>query len=138
MARNIQMCFLLSGALFLFGHRARTAVEQEEQTGLVSGLARFILANNPSVMDMPATTYEVTTELELFQTVKYVQDCFPTPWSTCRETEHRHKQLLQDMGETLRGKGNCLVLLNVIVSTQSRIPNSHDCLSTVGLLQTWT
>lgn len=132
MARNIQMCFLLSGALFLFGHRARTAVEQEQQTGLVSGLARFILAHNPSAMDMPATTYEVTTELELIQTVKYVQDCFPTPWSTCRETEHRHKQLLQDVGETLRG--NCLVLLNVVVGSRSRSPMAISC----TLLQTWT
>jgi len=47
------MCYSLNTAYYFFGHEARTALGQEEETGLVTGLGKYILEYAPYAASMP-------------------------------------------------------------------------------------
>ena len=45
--------------MYFYGHNASTSIEQEEQTGLFTGLGDYIMANCPAAKDMPPALYEM-------------------------------------------------------------------------------
>lgn len=85
---NMQMCFALNNAWYFFGHTANTSIEQEEQTGIITGLGDFIRANAPYALDLPNARYE---------------DFYRAPWAKTPEFEERHHFLLKEIGTSLRG-----------------------------------
>lgn len=84
----MQMCFALNNAWYFFGHTANTSIEQEEQTGIITGLGDFIRANAPYALDLPNARYE---------------DFYRAPWAKTPEFEERHHFLLKEIGTSLRG-----------------------------------
>ena len=87
--RNTQMCFSLNNAYYFFGHTGSTSIEQEEQTGIITGLGDFIKANAPYAIDLKSAQYE---------------DYYRAPWAKTPEFEERHHNLMKEIGTSLRGK----------------------------------
>ena len=54
----MQSCFALNCSMYFYGHSAATSIEQEEQTGIITGLGAYIMANYPAAKDMPPALYE--------------------------------------------------------------------------------
>jgi len=88
MRHNTQLCFALNQANYFFGHTGKTAIEQEDDTGLVTGLGDYIRANIPGAVNMPPAAYD---------------EYFVSPWATEREHELNHRKLTKSIGESLRG-----------------------------------
>lgn len=89
MMHKTEVCFSLNIALFFFGHRAVTAVQQEEMTGLETGLKEYLMVHNPDLMEtLPPTRYD---------------EVFIVPWATSRDVEVTHRELMQSVGATIRG-----------------------------------
>ena len=104
----MQLCFSLNGAYYFFAHNADTAIgqarnppddflfwkstffptAQEEETGFITGLGDYILANAPYARDMRPAKYE---------------DYYKAPWATSREFEERHKRICSEVGLSLKG-----------------------------------
>eukprot|EP00092_Neocalanus_flemingeri_P012947 GFUD01013946.1.p1 GENE.GFUD01013946.1~~GFUD01013946.1.p1 ORF type:complete len:796 (+),score=184.42 GFUD01013946.1:66-2453(+) len=87
MRHNTQLCFALNISNYFFGHNAKTAIEQEEMTGLVTGLGDYIRANAPVAVNMPLAAYD---------------EYFAGPWGTDRELEAKHRELTKSIGESIR------------------------------------
>ena len=88
MRQNTHICAALNMALYFFGHNGTTAIEQEAQTGLVTGLGDYILKHAPQAASMPPASYD---------------DLFMGPWATNKELEITHRELSKSIGESLRG-----------------------------------
>ena len=106
--KNMQLCFSLNGAYYFFGHNADTAIgqarystwwlrvlkinffstAQEEETGFITGLGDYIMANAPYASDMKPAEYE---------------DYYKAPWATSREFEDKHKRICSEVGASLKG-----------------------------------
>ena len=86
---NMQMCYVLTMSYYFFGHQATTAVGQEEQTGIVTGLGDFIRSSAPVALSMPPALYE---------------DYYRSPWATSTHFEQRHQNISEDIGHSLRGE----------------------------------
>eukprot|EP00092_Neocalanus_flemingeri_P024863 GFUD01026959.1.p1 GENE.GFUD01026959.1~~GFUD01026959.1.p1 ORF type:complete len:871 (+),score=185.18 GFUD01026959.1:91-2703(+) len=87
MRQNTQLCFSLNIANYFFGHNAKTAIEQEEMPGMVTGLGDYIRANAPEAVNMPLAAYD---------------DYFAGPWATAREHEARHRELTKSIGDSIK------------------------------------
>ena len=87
--KNTQMCYSLTMSYFFFGHRATTAVGQEEETGILTGLGEFIRSQAPAALGMPPAVYE---------------DYYSSPWATNLQLEHRHREISAEIGLSLRGE----------------------------------
>ena len=85
----MQMCYSLTMSYYFFGHEATTAVGQEEQTGILTGLCDFIRANAPYALSMPPAIYE---------------DYYISPWATTTQLEDSHKSISKDIGNSLKGQ----------------------------------
>ena len=55
---NMQSCYSLTMSYYFFGHSSDTAVGQEEQTGILTGLGDFIRASAPMALAMPPAIYD--------------------------------------------------------------------------------
>ena len=56
--KNMIMCHTLNQCVYFYAHDALTAIGQEQQTQLETGLGDYIMANAPQAMSMPAAKYE--------------------------------------------------------------------------------
>ena len=74
---------------YFFGHQAHTAISQEEQTGILTGLWDFIYSQAPYVLSMPPARYE---------------EYYVSPWATNSHFEVCHRNISEDIGSSLRGK----------------------------------
>ena len=88
MRQNTHICSMLNLALYFFGHQGTTAIQQEEQSGLVTGLGDYIHKYAPLAVNMPPATYD---------------HLFVGPWTCNGELEVTHKSLSKNIGESLRG-----------------------------------
>ena len=79
----------MSLAYYLFGHDGTTVVEQEEHTGLTTGLAEYILSHVPSAVNMGKVQYDIY---------------YKPPWATSTQFEQRHKQVYTEIGTSLKGR----------------------------------
>ena len=79
---NMQMCYAITMSYYFFGHNATTAVGQEEQTGILTGLGDFIRGQAPVALSMPPAVYE---------------DYYRSPWATSTQFEDRHKKISTEM-----------------------------------------
>merc|ERR1712059_209302 len=71
MKPNTLTCLSVNLSFYFFGHDGQTAVEQEEITGLETGLKEYLEEHHPSAVNLvKATTYS---------------DYFRGPWATSRE-----------------------------------------------------
>ena len=82
-------CYSLSIAYYLFGQDGTTVVEQEEHTGLTTGLADYILSHVPSAANMGRVQYDIY---------------YKPPWATSTHFEQRHKQVYTEIGTSLKGR----------------------------------
>ena len=78
----MQMCYSLTMSYYFFGHQAATAISQEEQTGLLTGLGDFIHCQAPYALTMPAAQYE---------------DYY-------RHFDDSHRRISADIGGSLKGE----------------------------------
>ena len=86
---NMQMCYAITMSYYFFGHNATTAVGQEEQTGILTGLGDFIRGQAPVALSMPPAVYE---------------DYYRSPWATSTQFEDRHKKISTEIGLSFRGR----------------------------------
>ena len=86
---NMQMCYSLTMSYYFFGHQAHTAISQEEQTGILTGLGDFIHSHAPYALSMPPARYE---------------DYYMSPWATNTHFEECHRKISEDIGSSLRGE----------------------------------
>ena len=86
--QNMQMCYSLTMSYYFFGHNSTTAIDQEEQTGILTGLGDFIRANAPYALSMPPAFYE---------------DYYRSPWATTVEFEELHRKISKEIGVSLKG-----------------------------------
>ena len=89
MRQNTHICAMLNLALYFFGHTGVTAIEQEAQSGLITGVGDYIFNHAPQAVSMPAATYD---------------DLFGGPWANNRDLEATHRSLSKNIGESLKGK----------------------------------
>lgn len=83
------MCYSLTMSYYFFGHGATTAVGQEEETGILTGLGEFIRSHAPGALAMPPAVYE---------------DYYSSPWASTLQLEHRHREISAEIGLSLRGE----------------------------------
>ena len=83
-----KQCYSLSSAYFSFGHNGTTVLEQEEYSGLTTGLAEYIFSQAPCAVNMGKVQYDVY---------------YKPPWATSRHFEERHKQVYTEIGNSLKG-----------------------------------
>merc|ERR1719481_1310488 len=94
---NMLTCFSVNLAFFFFGHDAKTAVDQEEQTGLRTGLKEYLMEHYPEAVGVvPAVHYD---------------QYFAGPWATSNEAEAKHRQLMLSVGSSMKGMDNSCYLL---------------------------
>jgi len=120
MQRKTQICFSLNVAVYFFGHQATTAVQQDMETGLDTGMGDFLRAHHPDLIDtLPPVAYD---------------DIFIVPWATSRHVEKKHRDLLESVGKTLKGLdfngylllyGICLYTLDAATLAAMDVP-LHD------------
>ena len=84
-----KLCYSLSSAYYSFGHDGTTVLEQEEYTGLTTGLAEFILSQAPYAINMGKVQYDIY---------------YKPPWATSTQLEERHKQVYTEIGTSLKGR----------------------------------
>ena len=84
-----KLCYSLSSAYYSFGHDGTTVLEQEEFTGLTTGLAEYILTQSPSAVNMGKVQYDIY---------------YKPPWATSKHFEERHKQVYTEIGTSLKGR----------------------------------
>ena len=84
-----KQCYSLSSAYYSFGHNGTTVLEQEEYTGLTTGLGDYILSHVPCALNMGKVQYDVY---------------YKPPWATSTQHEERHKQVYTEIGTSLKGR----------------------------------
>ena len=63
---------------------------QDMETGLDTGMGDYLRAHHPDLIDtLPPVAYD---------------DIFIVPWATSRHVEKKHRDLLESVGKTLKGK----------------------------------
>ena len=87
--QKTKLCYSLSSAYYSFGHDGTTVLEQEEYTGLTTGLAEFILSQAPYAINMGKVQYDIY---------------YKPPWATSTQLEERHKQVYTEIGTSLKGR----------------------------------
>ena len=87
-------CFSLNSAYYFFGHNSSTSIGQEEETGIITGLADYLRVNAPYALHLPSGRYE---------------DFYGAPWATTREFEEKHRELFNEIGSSIRGSLYCLL-----------------------------
>merc|ERR1711972_732683 len=107
---NMQMCYSLTMSYYFFGHNANTAVEQEEHTGILTGLGDYIRRWCPYALGMPPALYS---------------DYYRPPWATNSRFEERHRTLSANIGLSLKDIGIMgyilLYSLNLYDVTESQL-----------------
>ena len=91
---NMHSCFSLNHAYYFFGHNSTTSIGQEEETGIITGLADYLRVNAPYALHLPSGRYE---------------DFYRAPWATTREFEEKHRELFNEIGSSIRGSLYCLL-----------------------------
>merc|ERR1719418_189667 len=87
---NKHTCFSVNSSFYFFGHNGNTAIEQETQTGLMTGLVDFIVKDAPFARSLPDTKYD---------------EYFRPPWASSRELEQKHRFILKETGNSLQDVG---------------------------------
>ena len=66
----------------------RHVVGQEEETGILTGLADYVRAQAPHALGMPSDDYD---------------HYYKPPWATSRDLEQKHRDISQEIGISLKG-----------------------------------
>ena len=74
-----------------------SSVFEEEKTGILTGLLGYIHDHAPAALRMPAA---------------YYSDYYRPPWATHKYFEDRHRTLSQDIGKSIMGKENTMIICN--------------------------
>ena len=102
--KNMQSCYSLTMSYYFFGHSSTTVVgqvspmssllsghyllSQEEETGILTGLADYVRSVAPHALLMPSDQYE---------------HYYKPPWATSPDLEQKHRDISQDIGVSLKG-----------------------------------
>ena len=76
------------------------SVFDEEMTGILTGLLGYIHDYAPAALRMPAANYS---------------DYYRPPWATHKYFEDRHRTLSQDIGNSIMGEENTMIICIIIL-----------------------
>ena len=105
---NMQSCYSLTMSYYFFGHSSSTVVGQEEETGILTGLADYVRAQAPHALGMPSDDYD---------------HYYKPPWATSRDLEQKHRDISQEIGISLKGKERMFAQKTSFM--ERSVPNAH-------------
>jgi hypothetical protein len=121
MQQKTLICYSLNVALWFFGHNSKTAMGQEDSTGMDTGMKDYLTVNHPELLDkLTPNNYD---------------EIFVVPWATSREVEEAHKDLLESVGKTLKALdfngylllyGICLYTIDPQTLSSMNVPQQDE------------
>ena len=95
------------------------SVFEEEKTGILTGLLGYIHDYAPAALRMPAANYS---------------DYYRPPWATHKYFEDRHRTLSQDIGNSIMGEENTMIICIIILPNISSPMHDKRKINTFWIL----